>query len=190
MGSFRSCSVSYIYELRQQHSVAATCLANCNHTNSGSNTVWLQHAQQTILHQLRQQHCVAATCSPTILHQLRQQHCVAATCSTNYTTPTQAATLCGCNMLNQLYYTNSGSNTLWLQHAQSTIEQHATLNSGSKLCAWLQHAQPTIPHHLRATLCGRNMLNQWTQAATLCGCNMLSELYHNTFPTYLVFVGY
>ena len=118
------------HQLRQQHSVAATCSANyttptqaatlcgCNmlsqlyHTNSGSNTLWLQHAQPTIPHQLRQQHSVATTCSA---NQFRQQHSVAATCSANYTAPTQAATLCGCNML---------------------------INSGSKL----QHAQPTIPH--------------------------------------------
>ena len=132
-------------------------LSQLYHTNSGSNNLWLQHAQ------------------PTIPHQLRQQHSVAATCSANYTTPTQAATLCGCNMLNQLYHTNSGSNTLWLQNAQLTIPQKLRqqysncdfnmliqlyhTNSGTNTL-WLQHAQPTRPHHLRAILCGRNMLYQ------------------------------
>ena len=178
------------HQLRQQHSVAATCsvdyttptqaatlstcsanyatptqaatLCDCNmlsqlyHTNSGSNTLWLQHAQPTMPHQLRQQHQHA---QPTIPHQLRQQHSVAATCSVDYTTPTQAATLCGCNMLSQLYHTNSGSNTLWLQHAQLTIPH-----------------QLRQQHSVTAT-CSANYTTP-TQEATLCDCNMLSQLYH------------
>ena len=127
-----TCSVNYTTPTQAATLCDCNMLSQLCHTNSGSNTLWLQHAQPTMPHQLRQQHSVTATCSanyatptqaatlwlqhaqPTIPHQLRQQHSVAATCSTNYIFHTNSRSN---TMIGQLCYTNSGSNTLWLQHA-------------------------------------------------------------------------
>ena len=130
----------YIHSVSNKILAPPTCgcnmLSQLYHTNSGSNTLWLQHAQPTIPHQLRQQHprgCNMLSqlyhtnsgsntlwlqhAQLTIPHQLRQQHSVAATCSTNYIFHTNSRSN---TMIGQLRYTNSGSNTLWLQHAQPT----------------------------------------------------------------------